>query len=265
MRYNFVLPAIYLSHGSPELAVSHDKTTAYWQSLPELCDQAIKGVICISAHWDTASTQITGARPNKQLLCDFTGFEDRLYKQQWPSCDSTEAVSIVAEHLATKGHAIEINMQRPLDHGSWVPLRHAWPTATLPIVQISICSQLTPQWHIDLGKKLQGLRSNGFVIIGSGGLAHNLRRLQRQYQGVEASTEAQQYMQDLQSRIDKNDLNALTQWQNIKNSHLFIPSLEHYLPMLLVMGLALENEHAKWLHTCWSMCELDLHSFAFGA
>ena len=258
-----MLPTLFLSHGSPMLALDDTPTTRFWQTLPEVIGEQPKGIVCVSAHWDTEITSVTGGRPEKPILHDFYGFPRPLYQQDWTLTNSDTLAQTVTDHLNSVGHKTRQEADRPIDHGTWVPLRFAWPDGAVPDVQVSVNMRADGEFHWQLGEALAPLREQGILIIGSGGITHNLRLLQRDVDDNKTTVEAAQYMSAVQSAVADHDRQQLSDWPSLPHAARFVPTPEHYYP-LVVATAAAGVDKPVWLHERWTMRELDLFAVGFG-
>ncbi|MDO6459569.1 class III extradiol ring-cleavage dioxygenase [Granulosicoccaceae sp. 1_MG-2023] len=258
-----VLPSLYLSHGSPMLALDDTPTTRFWQSLPQLAGPALRGIVCISAHWHSEVTTVTGGHPDKPVLHDFYGFPPALYQQHWQMSDARALAQQVTEHLNAAGVQARHEPQRPIDHGAWVPMRFAWPAGELPLVQVSLNQHADGGFHWQLGEALAPLREQGLLIVGSGSIAHNLRLLQPQVTDERPGAEAEVFVRHVQDAVNRFERQRLCDWPSLPLAARYIPTPEHYYPLLVATGAA-RGDKPRWLHESWSMRELDLFAVCFG-
>ena len=166
-------PAIFLSHGAPTFMLEENATTRFWQHLPAALPEAPRAVLCISAHWDESRTSISGTQGKTGIQHDFYGFSKQLYDIRWNEHEDKATASWLLERL----HQLDvkvIEVNRPLDHGVWVPLKTLWPEPEFPVYQLSLSLSQGLDSHWALGQKLSALRDEGVLIIGSGSATHNL-------------------------------------------------------------------------------------------
>jgi 4,5-DOPA dioxygenase extradiol len=219
-------PAIFFGHGSPMNALGGPYAAA-WRDLGEAMGKP-KGVVMVSAHWETRGLGVTAqARPG--TLHDFGNFGPDLHAVQYPAPGSPDLAARVAELT----HALPVE-QWGLDHGTWSVLVHVWPEADVPVVQLSLNRDLTPRQHYELAKALRPLREEGIVIAGSGDFVHNLRTWKRSgddgpYPWATGFNEA------VKAAFLRGDHDALIDWVGLaEQAELSVPSDEHYLPLLYV-------------------------------
>ena len=172
------VPALFLSHGAPTLAVEETAETRAWAALAAELPRP-RAILAVSAHWDTDSPMVsTAARP--ATIHDFTGFPAELYAQRYPAPGDPALAARVVKLLGAAGLACGTDPERGLDHGAWVPLKWMYRAADIPVTQLSVQSRRGAAHHHALGKALASLRDDGVLVLGSGGIVHNLREIQWQ-------------------------------------------------------------------------------------
>lgn len=260
------MPTLFVSHGSPMLAVADSAARRFLQALgSQLPRPAV--VVVLSAHYDTPTTQITAAaRP--ETIHDFGGFPDELYRLRYPAPGSPELAQDIAAELRNAGIAAELEPRRGLDHGAWIPLSLLFPRADVPALQVSIDTARSPEQHFALGRALRPLRDAGALILGSGGATHNLA-LYAHARGrtdessppewVEAFNEwtagaiAERRYDDLFHYAERAPYAA--------QNH---PTAEHYLPLFATLGAAHDAEPGTRIHSSYDRGLLALDAYAFG-
>lgn len=233
-----MLPTLFLSHGSPMLAVEPGVYGAAWREMAVALPRP-RAILVVSAHWTTREPALSlAARP--ATVHDFGGFPPELYRLQYPAPGAPELAREAAELLAMAGHPALLAPDRGLDHGAWVPLRHMFPDADIPVTQLSVQPQRDAAWHVALGRALRPLRERGVLVLASGSLTHNLHdfdfaefSVDRAWPYVKAF---QAWMQDALARGDGA---ALADWQRqapaATRAH---PTPEHLLPLFVAWGAA---------------------------
>ncbi len=235
------MPVLFLGHGSPMNAIEENEFVAGFREAAKTIPPP-SAILCISAHWETRGTRVT-AMPNPRTIHDFRGFPQALFDVRYPAPGSPDLAAEVQRTITQT--TVELDDQWGLDHGAWSVIKHLYPLADVPVVQLSLDSNRTPQQHYALGQELAALRRKGVLIIGSGNMVHNLRqadwhRLNDIGYAYDWASEAREKMNAF--LLDNNDA-ALIQY----NSHgsafqLAIPTPEHYLPLLYVLGLKGKRE-----------------------
>lgn len=188
-----------------------------------------RAILCVSAHWETRGAFVT-AHPRPETLHDFHGFPQALFDIQYPAPGDADLARRVAELTGAR-----LDSQHGLDHGVWSVLRPMVPTADIPVVQLSLDTDRIGRWHYELAQKLKPLRESGVLILGSGNLVHNLRRMQ--FRADAGFDWAQRINDRLRRAVETRDHAALMEWQTLDPEiRLAIPTPEHYLPLLHVLA-----------------------------
>lgn len=235
------MPVLFLGHGSPMNAIEENDFVAGFREAGRQIPRPA-AILCISAHWETRGTFIT-AMEKPPTIHDFGGFPRALYEVRYPAPGSPGLAQSIKDTLT--GTDAGLNHDRGLDHGTWSVLRHMYPEADVPVVQMSLDYYRTISFHYDLGKELAGLRKKGILIVGSGNMVHNLgmvdwERLNDEEYGFDWAFEAGEKMKGL---IMEGDHKQLTDYLKLGRSfRLAIPTPEHYLPLLYVLALKEEND-----------------------
>ncbi len=218
-------PAIFFGHGSPMNALGGPFADT-WRALGEAVGKP-KGVVMISAHWETDGPAVT-AQSNPETIHDFGGFPDELHAMQYPAPGSPELAARVSDLTGASPTS-----QWGLDHGTWSVLAHVWPRADVPVVQLSLDRSLDARGHYDLARRLGPLRDEGVIIAGSGDFVHNLRTWKRA--GAEPLPWASRFNEAVKAALVRGDHEALIDWIGLAaDAQLSVPTDEHYLPLLYV-------------------------------
>jgi 4,5-DOPA dioxygenase extradiol len=236
-------PVYFIGHGNPMNAIMRNSFTQHLEKIGKSFIEKPAAIIVVSAHWLTRGTQVT-INENPKIIYDFGSFPDALYQVQYPAKGSTETAKEVKRTI--KKVEIQENATWGLDHGAWTILKHIFPNADVPVIQLSIDATQPPQYHFELAKELQSLREKGVVIIGSGNIVHNLHRVNFDENALpfDWAVEFDEKVKDL---INKRDFQKLVNYQNIGQSALLsIPTNEHYLPMLYTLGLAENTDNLEF-------------------
>src|SRR5512138_577874 len=164
-------PALFVSHGAPTVAIADDDYTAALAAIGARAAARPQALAVISAHWRAPAPRVTGAK-QPETIHDFGGFPEELNAIVYPCPGSPVLARRIADKLGG-----EVDRERGLDHGVWVPVRHMFPHADVPVVQVSLPARATPDTMVALGRDLAALRDEGVWLVGSGGIVHNLSRL----------------------------------------------------------------------------------------
>ncbi len=238
------MPLLFLGHGSPMNAIEENEFTKGFRAISQMIEKP-RAILCISAHWETRGTQIT-AMTQPPTIHDFVGFPRELYEVQYPAPGDPQ-LAADTKTLITKTE-VELTDQWGLDHGAWSVIRHLYPDADVPVLEMSIDHTKGPQFHYELGRELAALRQKGVLIIGSGNLVHNLRRvawdkLSEPGFGFDWALEAREKMNRW---ILGGNHQPLIDYRNQGSAfQLAVPTPDHYLPLLYILGLKEKSEEVS--------------------
>ncbi|HEU4442146.1 MAG TPA: class III extradiol ring-cleavage dioxygenase [Burkholderiales bacterium] len=230
-----MLPAVFISHGSPMHALQPGAAGEAWQALGERLPRP-KAILIASAHWETQLPMLTGAE-KPQTIHDFYNFPEPLYKLRYPAPGAPEVAKRAQSLLKDAGFTAAIDGCRGLDHGAWSPLLYMYPDADIPVVQISVQPELGPQHHVNLGAAVRALTDENVLIIGSGHLTHNLRDWSRG-QGAPAPY-AREFQAWVFEKLEEKDVQSLVDYRS-RTPHgvRAHPTEEHFLPLFFALGAA---------------------------
>jgi len=238
------MPMLFLGHGSPMNAIEENDFVRGFRKVSGEMDTP-SAILCISAHWETRGTLVT-AMPAPRTIHDFGGFPKELYDVQYPAPGSPELAQMT-QRLVSKTQ-IELDHDWGLDHGAWSVIKHMYPDADIPVIQLSLDIRKSPAEHYELAKELEALRHKGVLIIGSGNMVHNLRRVDWQNLGKldYAFDWAREASDNMKRYILNGNHNALINYNNQGNAfRLAVPTAEHYLPLLYVLALKKDREEIQ--------------------
>ena len=254
------MPVLFLGHGSPMNAIEDNDFT---RALPVLAARLPrpKAVLCVSAHWLTEGTMIGGmAQP--RTLHDFGGFPDALYAVQYPAPGSPALAARV--HALLGVEASVDDGEWGLDHGAWSVLRHMYPKADVPAIQLSVDMLAAPGEKLELGRKLRPLRDEGILILGSGNVVHNLRRISFEEDAPPAPW-AVEFDAWIKGRLEARDDDALIgDLSKAPSGSLAVPTPDHYDPLLYVLGAADEKEKPRFEYEGIQNGSISMRAFTFG-
>ena len=234
-------PVLFLGHGSPMNAIEENEFVKGFRKISSTFETP-KAILCISAHWETRGTQVT-AMQSPRTIHDFGGFPQELFEVQYPAPGSPELAQQTQQIIQSE--KIILDESWGLDHGAWSVIKHLYPKANIPVIQMSLDHRKSAKEHYAIAKALNQLRSKGILIVGSGNIVHNLRqvawnKLDQPY-GYDWALEVQSKVN--QWILDKNHDALINFNQQGKAFQLAIPTPEHYLPLLYT--LALQEAHEQ--------------------
>ncbi|WP_198919210.1 DODA-type extradiol aromatic ring-opening family dioxygenase [Pseudomonas chlororaphis] len=255
-----MLPSLFISHGSPMLAL---ESGASGPALARLAAELPrpKAIVLVSAHWESQDLRVS-SNPQPQTWHDFGGFPAALFAVQYPAPGQPELAEQVAQLLRADGLPAQLDDQRPFDHGVWVPLSLMYPQADIPVVQVSLPSQMGPALQTQVGHALSSLRQQGVLLIGSGSITHNLRELDWHAGPESVEPWAKAFRDWMIEKLAANDEAALHDYRrqapNAVRSH---PSDEHLLPLYFARGAGGDFSIA---HQGFTMGALGMDIYRFG-
>lgn len=257
------MPVLFVGHGSPMYAIEDNEFVQSWRNLGEELPVP-KSIIAISAHWETRGTQVT-AMQNPPTIHDFGGFPRELYEIQYPAPGNPDLANEAIKSIT--GSQVLADEKWGLDHGTWSVIRRIYPKADIPIIQMSLDYHKSPKEHYQLGKELASFRDKGVMIIGSGNIVHNLRRVawdktdDEEY-GFDWAIEANELVK---KQIAENNHQALIDYKSLgKSMQMAVPTLDHYLPLLYALALKRDDEEVLLFNDKAVMGSLTMTSVKIG-
>ncbi|MBK9257164.1 MAG: 4,5-DOPA dioxygenase extradiol [Saprospiraceae bacterium] len=238
------MPVLFLGHGSPMNAIEENEFVSGFRKISKDIPKPI-AVLCISAHWETNGTYVT-AMQNPRTIHDFGGFPKALFDVQYPAPGSPELANETKSLV--KNVNIGLDHSWGLDHGAWSVIKHLYPEANIPVIQMSLDYKQTPQYHYDLAKELSALRNKGVLIVGSGNMVHNLGLLDwKNLNKVDFAFDwAEEARSKMKNYILNGDHQSLIHFRSQgKAFELAIPTPEHYLPLLYTLALKDEKDEVS--------------------
>lgn len=238
------MPVLFLGHGSPMNAIEENEFVEGFRKIGKTIPRP-HAILCVSAHWETKGTYVT-AMKNPPTIHDFGGFPQALFDVQYPAPGSPE-LAMETRELVTSTQ-VELTDSWGLDHGAWSVIKHLYPDASVPVIEMSLDHYQGAQYHYDLAKELSALRKKGVLIIGSGNMVHNLRmvawnRLSEPEFGFDWALETDEKMK---AYILSGNHEALIDFRSQgKGFDLSIPTPEHYLPLLYTLALQEKDDKVE--------------------
>jgi 4,5-DOPA dioxygenase extradiol len=257
------LPALFISHGSPMLALEDGRARRFLQGYAAELERP-RAILVASAHWETAQPALTASRA-PETIHDFGGFPAALYQMRYPAPGDPALAERAAGLLREAGFTPGLDPRRGLDHGTWVPLSLLYPAADIPVVQLSLQTHLGPAHHVRVGAALRALRDEGILIVGSGGLTHNLMRLQRQGgDSLPPPPWVSEFDQWVADKVAARDVDALVAWRSqaphAAESH---PTDEHFIPFFVALGAGGPDTVGTRVHHSHTYAALAMDAYAF--
>jgi 4,5-DOPA dioxygenase extradiol len=237
-----LMPVLFIGHGSPMNGIENNEFSEKWAEIGRTVPVP-KAVLVVSAHWLTRGTAVT-AMDFPQTIHDFGGFPKALFDAEYPAPGNPELAAETSK-LISSTH-VTLDHDWGLDHGAWTVLKHMFPKADIPVLQLSIDHTKSPKAHYDLAAELYQLRRKGVLIMGSGNMVHNLRMISWEMMDGGGYDWAMEINDQFKRLIMNNDHQPLLNYQNLgKAAMLAIPTPEHYLPLLYTLGLKNDREEVS--------------------
>lgn len=255
------LPTVFISHGPPTLLLENIPAREFLKNLGKTY-RNVNAVLCISAHWITTKPTVNAVEVN-ETIHDFYGFPPELYQIEYPALGSPELANNAADLLNNGGLHCEIDYNRGLDHGAWVPAMLMFPDLGIPVFQLSIQQHMDPKSHYMLGKAIKSLKQEGVLILGSGGAVHPLG-----YAPLRPGAKTDQWAQDFDSwltkSVTKGNYTALLNYRELapypERAH---PYPNHYMPLITTMGAVGEDVNGELIHHSWLWGDMGMGAYEF--
>ncbi len=257
---NGTAPLLFIGHGNPMNAIEENEFSHGWSAIARELPQPA-AVLCVSAHWQTEGSFVTGAE-KPRTIHDFYGFPDALFAVEYPA-PGHPVLAQETRNLITDT-SVNLDSSWGFDHGCWSVLKAMYPRADVPVVQLSLDMTRPPSWHYAIGRELGRLRSKGILIIGSGDIVHNLRMLD--WENPEGEFDwAREMNETFKDAILRNDHRALIDYPSYgKGAALAVPTPDHYLPLLYVLALKQPDEEVRFFNDRVVLGSLSMTSLRIG-
>lgn len=243
----FTMPVLFIGHGSPMNGIEDNIFSKTWKQLGSAIPQP-KAIIVISAHWLTEGTAVT-AMENPKTIHDFGGFPPALYQVEYPA-PGFPALAAETKKLITSTE-VGLDHEWGLDHGTWSVIKHIYPEANIPVLQISIDYYQPAQYHYDLAKQLISLRKKGVLLVGSGNMVHNLGMVE--FDKINEPGFGFDWAHELntlfKNKISEGDHAALIHYEKLHAAaKLAVPTPDHYYPLIYILGLQEKNDTVEFFN-----------------
>jgi 4,5-DOPA dioxygenase extradiol len=254
-------PAVFISHGSPMVLLADDDYTDALTRLPKSWPRP-DAVVVISAHWQIPlPIRVTSSERPVQIY-DFGGFPEALYQVKYPASGAPVLAAEIVRMLSATGLRAVADKERGLDHGVWVPLRFCFPDANVPVVAVSLPMEMPPAELVRMGKALAPLRGRNVLLVGSGGVVHNLRRLAWQDSHAPVDPWANEFDEWVIERVRAHDIEGLLAYRSTApHADLAVPTTEHFDPLFVVLGSTAAGERVVDIHEGFRHGNLSMRSF----
>ena len=255
------MPVLFIGHGSPMNAIEINEFTECLHALGKKIPTP-KAILCISAHWLTEGTWVTHM-PQPKTIHDFYGFPKALFDVEYPAPGSPEIADLVKSTIKTPTVHPD-NETWGLDHGTWSVLRHLYPKANIPVVQLSIYFEQSGEYHYGIGQQLQSLRDQGILIVGSGNVVHNLPLI-AWGKAPKPYPWAIEFDAWIKEMLIARNIHALTtQYANTEAGKLSVPTPDHYYPLLYTLGAADDEDEISFIYEGIQNSSISMRTLSFG-
>ena len=238
------MPVVFVGHGSPMNAIEDNPFRREWHALGQRLPRP-NAILCISAHWETRGSRLTGAG-QPTTIHDFFGFPKALFDVQYPAPGDPVLARYVVDLLGGHKYA-HVDATRGLDHGAWSVLRMMYLNADVPVVQLGIDTSQPGEYHYELAKKLAPLRDHGVLVLGSGNIVHNLGLWDSR--NPNPLDWAQRFDASVKQHIRAREHFDLADWPRMgEEARLSVPTPEHYLPLLYILALQRDEDRVSFFN-----------------
>ena len=257
------MPTLFLSHGSPMLAIRPSPARAFLADLGTSLPRP-EAIVLVSAHWESLGGPAVSTAAAPDTIHDFGGFPQALFDIRYPAPGAPKLAARIAALLESEGLAVKTSATRGLDHGAWVPLSLMYPEAGIPVTQLSLMRGATPEAHHRMGQSLRALRDEGVLVIGSGSMTHNLHEFRGQDLDAAAPGWVSEFNRWMQTRLEAGDAGALLDYRaqapSAARNH---PTEEHIAPLFVAMGAAGAQAQARRIHGSFEHSVLSMDAYIF--
>jgi 4,5-DOPA dioxygenase extradiol len=233
------MPAVFFGHGTPMNALARNQYTEGWAAIGRAIPRP-RAIVSVSAHWYRPGVAVT-AMPKPPTIHDFGGFPRELHEFQYPAPGDPALARQVQKLLAPL--PVELDQRWGLDHGTWSVLCHVYPEANVPVIELAMDETQPPEFHFEVGKKLAPLRDEGILVMAAGNLVHNLRVWTRGRPSMEPFDWTVRFERKARDLMLAGDVGPLIHYETLgQDALLSIPTPDHYLPLLYILGLRKNGE-----------------------
>ncbi|BEU04553.1 dioxygenase [Agarivorans sp. OAG1] len=252
------MPVVFIGHGNPMNALEENRFTQSWSQLGQTLIRP-QAILMISAHWMTPGVSLVDSSVKPKTIHDFYGFPEALFAERYPASGNPLLAQQLTELLSEQ--QLQTDSSWGLDHGAWSVLKWMYPAADVPVFQLSIDVSQNLSWHFALGRSLSVLRRQGVMIIGSGNVVHNLAALKPTSQPYDWAEEFDAFFAKRLAQRDFSDLlNPAVMGGLMRMAN---PSLEHYIPAIIVAGASSKQDHLSVVSEGFDLGALSMRSFVF--
>lgn len=251
------MPLLFIGHGTPTNAIEINEFTKNWKRIAKKFPKP-RAIVCISAHWLREGTAVLHVKRPKTIH-DFYGFPPELFKQKYLAPGSLELAEKIQKLV--KSVPVSLDNEWGLDHGTWSVLKHMYPDAKIPVLQVSLDYMLSPEKAFQVGKELSALRTQGILILGSGNLVHNLMRMNSV---TKPHAWAKAFDDFVKTSLENRDDKKLIHYEQDPHAQLAHPTSDHFLPLLYILGAADRKEIPAFFNEKIVFGSISMRCVSFG-
>ncbi|MDT3426419.1 4,5-DOPA dioxygenase extradiol [Paenibacillus forsythiae] len=259
-----MMPSYFFAHGAPSLVIEDHEYTSFLKNFAATLPRKPKAIVIFSAHWEHTVQQVSAVDTHGTIY-DFSGFPEEMYRMTYPASGDASLSEQVLSLLNGAGIPAVPDTDRGLDHGSWAVLKLIYPNADIPVVALSVNRYLDNAQQYEIGKALAELREQDVLIIGSGGIVHNLRQIKWGAGAESVDAWAAEFDTWIEKRLKDWNLEELFRYRELAPyAERAVPTSEHFIPLLLAMGSGDGARTAELLHRSYQWGSLSLTAWQFG-
>jgi 4,5-DOPA dioxygenase extradiol len=257
------LPVLFVSHGAPDIALQESSFSRALESFGRQLDP--RAIVAVSAHWEAPPPVRVTSSERPGIVHDFGGFPEALYRLDYPAPGDPGLAREICRRLELAGVPSAPDPGRPFDHGAWVPLRFLRPAADVPVVQMSLPVPRSPEQVLAMGAALSDLRERGVLLLATGGIVHNLRRLRFDRPEAPPDDWVLRFEEWLLERLQDGQTDRILRYrEEAPGASLAAPSTEHFDPLFFALGARQAGDRFVLVHSGIEYGNLSLAAFAFG-
>ncbi|QWU13583.1 Aromatic ring-opening dioxygenase, catalytic subunit, LigB family [Paenibacillus sophorae] len=258
-----MMPSYFFAHGAPSLVIEDHEYTSFLKNIAATLPRKPKAIVIFSAHWEHKVQQVSSVNTHGTIY-DFSGFPEEMYRMTYPASGDASLSEQVLSLLNSAGIPALPDTNRGLDHGSWAVLKLIYPDADIPVVALSVNRYLDNAKQYEIGKALAELREQDVLIIGSGGIVHNLRQIKWGAGPESVDAWASEFDTWIEKRLEDWNLEELFRYRELApHADRAVPTTEHFIPLLLAMGSGDAVRKAELLHRSYQWGSLSLTAWRF--
>lgn len=256
-----MIPSLFIAHGAPSIVIEDNEFTDFLKKLGSEIPKP-KAIVVFSAHYEGQKQKIGAVSGQYEMIYDFYGFPEEMYYIQYPAIGDKKLAERIKKIFEENGIDSSLDRERGIDHGAWTILKLIYPEIDIPVITLSLNPLLPPEEQYKIGKALSSLKKEDILIIGSGGIVHNLSEVRGDVGKIDSwAVEFDDWIND---KVKKWDLNQLFKYEELApNSKRAVPRPEHFVTLLLAMGAGDEKREATLLQRNFVLGNLSLSCIRF--